>query len=250
MSALPQSIQRGWIVAGAALLLLLLLLSVSVVRVPEDKQAIILQLGKPVATVNTYQPNQAFGETGAGLVLKTPFVQNVVFIDKRILPLDIAPQTVLSTDQLRLVVDAFARFRIVDPLRMYQTVRTEERVAEELGEKMGKVAQPLRLAIVGRAASPGIDVTLQLVGKEATPAVLVILTVVALVVVVIGGGAGCDGVDCDCTRLKRPRSWEPEMCIGETVPGDEEDQTADVAAFEGDGCNVSLSGRGGVSVVV
>lgn len=46
--------------------------------------------------------------------------------------------------------------------------RTVERVAEDLGEKMGKVAQPLRVAIVGRAASPGIDVTLQLVGKEAT----------------------------------------------------------------------------------
>ncbi len=46
--------------------------------------------------------------------------------------------------------------------------RAVERVAEELGEKMGKVAQPLRVAIVGRAASPGIDVTLELVGKEAT----------------------------------------------------------------------------------
>ena len=46
--------------------------------------------------------------------------------------------------------------------------RGVERVAEELEEKLGKVAQPLRVAIVGRAASPGIDVTLQLVGKEAT----------------------------------------------------------------------------------
>src|SRR3546814_4526409 len=53
-------------------------------------------------------------------------------IDKRVLDLDMAPQTVLSTDQLRLVVDAFARFRIVDPLRMYQTVGTEERVADQL----------------------------------------------------------------------------------------------------------------------
>jgi glutamyl-tRNA synthetase len=46
--------------------------------------------------------------------------------------------------------------------------RAVDRVAEDLGEKMGKVAQPLRVAIVGRAASPGIDVTLELVGKEAT----------------------------------------------------------------------------------
>jgi membrane protease subunit HflC len=104
----------------------------SVVRVPEDRQAILLQLGRPVATVNTYQPNQPFGETGAGLVLKNPVVQNAVFVDKRVMSLDIPPQTVLSTDQLRLVVDAFARFRIVDPVKMYQTVRTEERLQEEL----------------------------------------------------------------------------------------------------------------------
>lgn len=116
-------------VLAAALLLLLL---VAVVRVPEDKQAIILQFGRPVATVNTWAPKQRFGETGAGLVLTTPFLQNTVMIDKRIMSLDIPPQTVLSTDQLRLVVDAFARFRVTDPLRMYQTVRTEERLAEEL----------------------------------------------------------------------------------------------------------------------
>jgi modulator of FtsH protease HflC len=124
--------QRNLFLGGGLLALLLLLLSVAVVRVPEDRQAIILQLGRPVATVNTYQPNQIFGETGAGLVLKTPFVQNTVFIDKRIMSLDIPPQTVLSTDQLRLVVDAFARFRVTDPVKMYQTVRTEERLAEEL----------------------------------------------------------------------------------------------------------------------
>jgi len=124
--------QRNLFLGGAVLAFLLLLIAVSVVRVPEDRQAIILQLGRPVATVNTYQPNQIFGETGAGLVLKTPFLQNTVFVDKRIMSLDIPPQTVLSTDQLRLVVDAYARFRVTNPVKMYQTVRTEERLAEEL----------------------------------------------------------------------------------------------------------------------
>lgn len=123
---------RNLYILGGVALLLLLLLAVSVVKVREDQQAIILQLGRPVATVNTYRPNEIFGETGAGLVLKTPFVQNTIFVDKRVMSLDIPSQTVLSTDQLRLVVDAFARFRIVDPLRMYQTVRTEERLQEEL----------------------------------------------------------------------------------------------------------------------
>lgn len=111
---------------------LLILASLTVVEVPENRQAIILELGRPVATSNTYEPNQIFGETGAGLILKKPFIQNVVFIDKRIQSLDIQPQTVLSTDQLRLVVDAYARFRITNPLKMYQTVRTEGRLQDEL----------------------------------------------------------------------------------------------------------------------
>jgi membrane protease subunit HflC len=123
---------RSLWIAGALGLLALLFLATAVVRVPEDKQAIILQFGRPVATVNTYKPNQLFGDTGAGLVLKLPFLQNVVFVDKRIMALDVPSQTVLSTDQLRLVVNAFATFRITDPVRMFQTVRTEERAAEEL----------------------------------------------------------------------------------------------------------------------
>ncbi len=128
MMLTQRNVTIGALAAGAAAILL----SMAVVRVPEDRQAILLQLGRPVATVNTYQPRQPFGETGAGLVLKNPVVQNAVFIDKRVMSLDIPPQTVLSTDQLRLVVDAFARFRIVDPVKMYQTVRTEERLQEEL----------------------------------------------------------------------------------------------------------------------
>lgn len=128
MMLTQRTVTIGALVAGAAALLL----SMAVVRVPEDRQAILLQLGRPVATVNTYQPNQPFGETGAGLVLKNPLVQNAVFVDKRVMSLDIPPQTVLSTDQLRLVVDAYARFRIVDPVKMYQTVRNEERLQEEL----------------------------------------------------------------------------------------------------------------------
>lgn len=128
MTALP----RGVMLGGVVLLVLLFLLANSVVRVPEDRQAIGIQLGRPVWTVNTYRPEERFGQTGAGLVFKLPFVQEVRFVDKRVLPLDIAPQTVLSTDQLRLVVDAFARFRVVDPVRMFQTVGTEERLADEL----------------------------------------------------------------------------------------------------------------------
>jgi membrane protease subunit HflC len=111
----------------------LVLLGTALFRVPETQQAIIVRLGKPVSIVNRYDPRETFGNTGAGLAAKMPFVDNVIFVDKRIRDLDMPAQTVLSTDQLRLVVDAFARFRIVDPLRMYQTVGSEDRVADQLG---------------------------------------------------------------------------------------------------------------------
>ncbi len=126
--------QRMLALGGIVAAIALFLLASAVVKVREDQQAIILQLGRPVSTVNTYVPNAPFGETGAGLVLKKPFVQNVIYVDKRIRSLDITPQTVLSTDQLRLVVDAFARYRIVDPVKMYQTVRNEGRLEIELSQ--------------------------------------------------------------------------------------------------------------------
>ena len=100
--------------------------------VPEEKQAVVLRLGKPERILNTYKSNERFGTGGSGLVAKVPFIENVVFVDKRIMDLDMEAQTVLSTDQLRLVVDAFARFRVTDPLRMLQTVGTEANVADAL----------------------------------------------------------------------------------------------------------------------
>ncbi|WP_419815953.1 protease modulator HflC [Glacieibacterium sp.] len=105
--------------------------------VPETRQAVVLRLDRPVRIVNAYDPRASFGRTDAGLVAKWPFVETVRFVDKRVLDLDMPEQTVLSTDQLRLVVDAFARFRIVDPLRMIQTVGTEDRVAEALARILG-----------------------------------------------------------------------------------------------------------------
>ena len=100
--------------------------------VPETKQAVVLRLGKPERIVNAYDAKAPFGSSGAGLVAKVPFIENVIFVDKRVLDLDMEEQTVLSTDQLRLVVDAFARFRITDPLRMVQTVGTEQNANDAL----------------------------------------------------------------------------------------------------------------------
>ncbi len=100
--------------------------------VPETQQVVVLRLGKPERIVNAFDPKAAFGTSGAGLTVKAPFIENTIFVDKRVLNLDMEQQTVLTTDQLRLVVDAFARFRIVDPLRMVQTVGTEQNLNDAL----------------------------------------------------------------------------------------------------------------------
>jgi len=82
--------------------------------VKEINQAIVLQFGNPKKII-----------TEAGLKFKLPFIQNVVFIDKRILNLDNAPEEVIAADQKRLIVDAFARFQIIDPLKFYISVGNE-----------------------------------------------------------------------------------------------------------------------------
>ena len=85
--------------------------------VKEINQAIVLQFGDPKKVI-----------AEPGLQVKIPFIQNVVFIDRRILSLDPAPEEVIASDQKRLIVDAYARFKIVDPLKFYISVG-DERVA-------------------------------------------------------------------------------------------------------------------------
>ena len=115
-----------------ALVVLLVALMSSFIVVPETMQAVIVRTGEPVRVVNRFRPNADFGQTGAGLVPGIPFLERVVWIDKRVLDVDMERQQVLSTDQLRLEVDAFARFRIIDPIRMVETAGSTERVAEQL----------------------------------------------------------------------------------------------------------------------
>jgi membrane protease subunit HflC len=82
--------------------------------------------------VNRFRPDQPFGETGAGIVLRIPFLEQVQRVDRRILAVNMERQQVLSNDQQRLQVDAYARFRIIDPIRMVETAGTEDKVAEQL----------------------------------------------------------------------------------------------------------------------
>jgi membrane protease subunit HflC len=113
------------------LIVLILLLS-SFPIVPETKQAVIVRFGKPERILNRFEPGKPMGADGAGLSYKLPFVDQVVWIDKRVLSVDMEPQPVLSTDQRRLMVDAFARYRIVDPLLMYIRSTSEENLQSQL----------------------------------------------------------------------------------------------------------------------
>jgi membrane protease subunit HflC len=111
---------QGLIVVGGVLLILFFS-SVYVVYQPE--QAIVLQFGEPVRLVN--EP---------GLKFKVPFIQNVVFYDSRLLNLDPPAQEVVLNDKKRLDVDSFTRYKIVEPLKFYQTVRTEAQAQSKLAE--------------------------------------------------------------------------------------------------------------------
>lgn len=120
-----------------ALFAALLLLGSAVAVVPETQQVVVVRFGEPVRTINPYKPGEAFGSTGAGIAWRIPVAEQFVWIDKRIQSVEMERQQVLSTDQLRLQVDAFARYRIVDPLRMYIAAGSEENVSEALRPILG-----------------------------------------------------------------------------------------------------------------
>ncbi|MBX7492136.1 protease modulator HflC [Qipengyuania sp. 1NDW9] len=122
--------QRIWedyrltiIALGVAIVGLLM----SVYVVPEEEQAVIVRTGNPIGTVNT--PG---GETDAGIYLRMPFVDRVVRIEKRLLDLEMSDEEVLSNDQQRLLVNAYARFRITDPVRMVERAGTTDGVRNAL----------------------------------------------------------------------------------------------------------------------
>ena len=90
--------------------------------VNETKQALVLQFGDPRKVV-----------TKPGLQFKIPFIQDAVFLDSRLLNLDPQPEEMILSDQKRIIVDSFARYNIVDPLKFYQTVRNESTFSDRFG---------------------------------------------------------------------------------------------------------------------
>lgn len=91
---------------------ILILANMSLFIVDETKQAIVLQFGKPIKSIKD-----------AGLNWKLPFVQNVIFFEDRLLVYDAAPTEIITKDKKTLIVDNYARWKIIDPLKFLQTVR-------------------------------------------------------------------------------------------------------------------------------
>jgi len=112
------------VVGGVFAILVLAALLVaysSLFTIYPTQQALVLRLGKPQAVI-----------TDPGLHAKAPFIDSVVYIDRRILDLESPPQEVIASDQKRLVVDAFARYRIRDALRFYQTLGSKQAADSQL----------------------------------------------------------------------------------------------------------------------
>ena len=104
----------------------------SLVVVPETHQAVVIRTGEPVRVINRFRPDVPYGETGAGVVARIPFLERVQYVDRRVMDLDMERQQVLSNDQQRLQVDAYARFRIIDPVAMVRNAGTEENLNIQL----------------------------------------------------------------------------------------------------------------------
>jgi membrane protease subunit HflC len=137
---------------GATIVLVLVLSSAFTVR--QTEQALILQFGNPVRV-----------EREPGLKFKVPFIQNVEYYDRRILDLDPPVQEVLLSDQKRINVDSFARYRIIDPLRFRQRAVSDANFRQIFGNRINSIVRT-EVARVGLAELLS-DARSQLMGRIA-----------------------------------------------------------------------------------
>ena len=116
--------KQGLILALLAIAMLLIVLGVSPVFIVDITQtAIVVQLGKPVRNITT-----------PGLYFKMPFIQDVTYFDKRLLDYDSSPQEVITQDKKTLFIDNFAKWRIVDPLKVFQNFQTQRGALRRLDD--------------------------------------------------------------------------------------------------------------------
>ena len=160
--------RRILIAVAVVLVAVGILMNSSLFIVDQTESALVLQFGQPRREVRT-----------PGLWVKRPFVENVVFYDNRVLDFEPPPEEVIVSDQKRLVVDSYARYRIADPLQFYQLVGTEAvastrlssiinstlrrvignvQLASVVAEKRAAVMQQVRDEVNAQAKSWGMDV--------------------------------------------------------------------------------------------
>ena len=113
----------------------------SVYTVHQTQQALVLEFGKPVRVVS--EP---------GLWFKTPFVQNVVTYDRRVLDLDPAAEEIIAADKKRIVADSFARYKIIDVLKFYQTAGSEA----ILRQRLGQIVNASMRSVIGNYTLPAL----------------------------------------------------------------------------------------------
>jgi membrane protease subunit HflC len=135
-----------WIGAAVAALALLIVALNTFYVVDQRNQAVVLRFGQPVRVVN------GFSENDPGLKLKVPFTEHVIRFDKRNQALEADQEEIIAADQDRLVVDAFLRFRIRDPLQFYRTLR-DERTAND---RMIRLLNSSLRQVLGSAGSRDI----------------------------------------------------------------------------------------------
>ncbi len=132
---------RSLAVIGIVLIALGVVGMSSVYTVHQTEQALVLQFGKPVRVVN--EP---------GLKFKIPFVQNVVSYDRRVLDLDPTAEEMIAGDKKRIVADSYARYKITDPLKFFQTVSTEA----GLRVRLGRIINASMRSVIGNYSLPAL----------------------------------------------------------------------------------------------
>ena len=167
------------LILGVIVVLLGILGSSALFVVDETKQVIVLQFGDPKRTIS--EP---------GLNVKIPFIQNVIYYEKRVLNFDPPVERVILADQKPLNVNSYARYRISNPLRFYQTVTTEQGLSRQLGqiinssvrsvlgnvnlasvlsEERTKIMAEIRTKVNTQAGRFGIDVVDVRIGRADLP---------------------------------------------------------------------------------
>ena len=135
MQAIWDTYRNYIIVAGV-----LLALGASTLFVtPETKQAVIITAGKPSNIVNMYDPDDPYGQTGAGFWFRIPVYERVQMVERRVLDLDMDNEQVLTSDQQRLQVNAYARFRIIQPVTMIERAGDERNLNTQLARILRSV---------------------------------------------------------------------------------------------------------------